>query len=82
VGGIAVTAINGRVARLERTYQRHWLPEDEAALTLRRIEEVAGLIPTDALRLLCESPAGRSSPEQEEARRRFDLLLETGEWPV
>ena len=77
-----MTAINGRVARLERTYQRHRLPEDEAALTLRRIEELCDLIPTDALRLLCAAPAGTPSPEQEEARRRFGLLFETGVWPA
>ena len=77
-----MTAINGRVARLERAYERHRLPEDEAALMLRRVEEVADKIPTHALRLLCDAPASALSPEQEEARRQLGLLLETGEWPA
>ena len=61
-------AINGRVARLERTYQRHRLPENEAALTLRFIasgrldtrplieHEFPATRVADAYRLIEDSP--------------------------
>jgi hypothetical protein len=82
-----MTAINGRVARLERTYGMHRAPESDEAALLHRLDEVIHLVPTDALRLLCDgfrddqTEASRSA-EQQAVRRQLDLLLETGEWPA
>jgi hypothetical protein len=82
-----MTAINGRVTRLERRYGVDRAPESEEARLLRRLDEVIGLIPTPALRLLhdgcCASERGEPlTPEQHAARERLDALLATGEWPA
>jgi hypothetical protein len=81
-----MSAINGRVARLERMYGAHRAPEGEHAALLRRVEEVLHLVPTPALELLRDGcVAGQvgepMTPEQRAARKQFDTLLETGEWP-
>jgi hypothetical protein len=82
-----MTAINGRVTRLERSYGVGRSPESEEARLLRRLDEVIGLIPTPALQLLRDgyraSERGELlTPEQHAARVRLDALLATGEWPA
>ena len=74
-----MTAINGRVARLERAHGAHRAPEDEGAVLLRRFEGVVHLIPTAVLRLLL---GAAQSPEQQAARRQVGYVLETGAWPT
>jgi hypothetical protein len=81
-----MSAINGRVERLERTRAVHRVPEGEEAVLIRRLEEVIHLVPTPALELLCYGfkayGAGEPlTPEQRAARKQFDTLLATGEWP-
>ena len=80
-----MTAINGRVARLERAYGLHQVPGDEDAAMLRRFEGFLKSLPTPLLRSLVT--IGRAidareplTAEQQAMLEEVEFLWAAGAW--
>jgi hypothetical protein len=82
-----MTAIKGRVARLERASGLHQAPEDEDSRKLRRFEEILHQLPSPVVRLFISTcraiEVGEPlTTEQQAVKQHFNVFWETGAWPT